>query len=323
MKALVSRSPIGFFAFLEKGDLLYYKLFGKDPNKVLEALCELPEDFVSAIKGYDVIENEKAIRIMRRHLREYAISLGFAKNDKEFNEFLSAFGIALSRKSMKGSIARDRLLIQASCALEDMIKIINLLLERLHEWYSLHYPELKLSQKEMLDRIIKYGRRENYPDFKESTGTALTDSDEKIITEYANTINNVIEQKKGLENYVKATAKEVMPNFASLTDPLLAVKILSAAGSLEKLARMPASTIQLIGAEKALFRHLKKQGKSPKFGLLFMDSHIQNAADDKKGKAARLLASKLMLAARIDFYSARDDSEKLKKELEDDIKAMK
>jgi nucleolar protein 56 len=323
MRALVSRSPIGFFAFLEKGDLLYYKLFSKDSDKAVEALGELPEDFTSSIRNYEIKEGREADRLMRKRLREYAISLGFVKNDKELNEFLSAFGIALSRKRMKGLIARDRLLIQASCALEDMSKIVNLLLERLHEWYSLHYPELKLSQKDILDKIIKYGRRENYPDFKESTGTALTDTDEKIITEYANTINNVIEQRKDLENYVKETAKEVMPNFASLTDQLLAAKLLAAAGSLEKLARMPASTIQLIGAEKALFRHLRKQGKSPKFGLLFMDSRVQNAADEKKGKVARLLASKLMLAARIDFYSARDESEKMRKDLEEEIKAIK
>ena len=84
---------------------------------------------------------------------------------------------------------------------------------------------------------------------------------------------------------------------------------------------MPASTIQLLGAEKALFRHLHKRGKSPKFGLIFMDQHIQNAPDEKRGKIARILASKIMLAARIDFYSGRPEP-KLKKDMEEEIGAI-
>jgi nucleolar protein 56 len=128
-----------------------------------------------------------------------------------------------------------------------------------------------------------------------------------------------MEEKKKLEKYVQDTVRQLMPNFSQLIDPLLAARFLASAGSMERLARMPASTIQLLGAEKSLFRHLKEQGKSPKFGIIFIDSHIQNAPEEKRGKIARILSSKLMLAARIDFYSGRDDSEKLKKEFNEDL----
>jgi len=321
MKALISRSPIGIFAFSESGELIFYDLFEKNPQKAADEISKPLSGLASNLKGYEIIEGG-GDKLMRKGIREYAISLGFVKDDNEFNEFLSAFGCEISRKRMKGMVKRDRLLIQAGSALDDMNRIINLLIERLHEWYSLHYPELNSPQKEMVDKIVKYGNRDNYPNFKESTGVELTIEDETIIKQYAAAIKNLIEQKKSLEKYVKETAKEIMPNFSSIIDPLLAVRLLISVGSLEKLARMPASSIQLMGAEKALFRHLKHKGKSPKFGLIFIDPHIQNANEEQRGKAARILASKLMQAARIDFYSGRFEP-KLKDELEYEIEAMK
>ena len=320
MKALITKSVIGYFAFSENGDLLYYKLFENNPDKVEKELDKkIPEDFLSKLKDYEIVEG-KAEKIMRSRVREYATSLGFANSDEEFNNFLSNLALLLSKKKMKSAIGRDRLIIQASSALEDMNKILNLLFERVDEWYSLHYPEFKF-QKD-LDKIISYGRRENFPDFKESVGIGLTEKDEEVLKEYAKMIKLVSEEKARLEKYVKESIKEMAPNLSSLIESLLAAKILVLAGSLEKLARMTASTIQLLGAEKALFRHLRKQGKSPKYGILYNDSRIQNAKEEAKGKIARLLSSKLMLAARLDFYSGRFE-ERLKKELEEEIEAIK
>ena len=321
-KALVTKSIIGIFAFLENGELLHYKLFDRSVNVVSEALKKpIPSDFLREIKNYEIVEGKEAERIMRGKLREYAISLNFASSNKEFNEFMSDLGLALSKKSMKDSIKRDKLIIQAANALDDLNKNISLFAERLYEWYTLHYPENKLNQKDLVEFVAEHGRRERMPDFKSSTGIDLDEKDEDILMDYADLIFQMQIQKKKLEGYVKESMREIMSNVSSLIDPLLAAKLLAMAGSLEKLAKMPASTIQLLGAEKALFRHLKKKGKSPKFGLIFMDSHIQNAPDDKKGKAARILSSKLMLAARIDFYSGRHE-EKLKDDLEEELKVI-
>ncbi len=316
-KALVARSPIGLFAFSENGELIYYKLWtkGNATDKFLDK--DLDKDFVSALAGYELAESPQDFRTLRKHFRDYAKSLGFAKDDEELNEFLSAFSVALSKRKLEGAISRDRLIVQAVRSLDDLTKTINVFLERLYEWYSLHYPEIK--NVNITEIVARHGRRENVPGFKSSVGVDLTEEDEKAVVEFAKMIIELEKQKKSLEKYISSSVKEIAPNFSSLVDPLLAARLLATAGSMEKLARMPASTIQLLGAERALFRHLQKQGKSPKYGIIFNSSLIQNAPNEQKGKVARLLSSKLMLAARIDYYSGRDDSQKMKKELMDEI----
>ena len=150
MKALITKSVIGYFAFSENGDLLYYRLFETNPNKIEKELDKkIPEDFLSKLKDYEITESDKARRIMRKRIREYATSLGFVKNDEEFNNFLFNLALLISKKEMKSAIGRDRMIIQANSALEDMNKILNLLFERIDEWYSLHYPELKFSKQDL------------------------------------------------------------------------------------------------------------------------------------------------------------------------------
>jgi nucleolar protein 56 len=103
---------------------------------------------------------------------------------------------------------------------------------------------------------------------------------------------------------------------------MLAAKLISAAGGLEKLAKMASSTIQLLGAEKALFRHLRGKGRPPKYGLLYVHPLIQQASPKLRGRVARTLASKLAIAVRIDHYTKEDRSKKLKRELEEKIKGI-
>lgn len=318
MKALVARSPIGLFAFGEGGELIYYTLWTKG-NTIDRFLSkELDKEFISALAGYTLIEPAGAYELLRKNFREYAKSLA-GMSDAELNEFLSSFFIAWSRQRLLGAINRDRLLVQSIRSLDDLARAMNVFLERLYEWYSLHYPEMKNAN--IIGLITKYKRRENMPGFRNSVGVDLTEEDEKALVEFAITIENLENQKKSMEKYISLAMEEIAPNFSSLVDPLLAGRLLAAAGSLEKLARMPASTIQLLGAEKALFRHLHSKGKSPKYGIIYNSPLIQNAPYEQKGKAARLLASKLMMAARIDYYSGRFE-EKLKKELHEELRRL-
>ncbi|MBI2579674.1 MAG: hypothetical protein HYW27_02115 [Candidatus Aenigmarchaeota archaeon] len=316
-KALIARCPMGVFAFSEAGELIFYRLFSRNPAQALaDFMSKAP---LNEMKDYDVREDDLFIR---KNMRQYAVNLGFCADEGEFNAFISRFCALLSSENLKGSVGRDRLIIQASNALEDLNKVSSLLLERLYEWYTLHYPEIRLDRKQLMESVIKYGRRENFPSFRSSSGAPLSDSDESVVVEYSRMIKEISGREKILEKYLKASVKEMMPNFSSLVEPMLASRFLAHAGSLEKLARLPSSAIQLMGAEKALFRHLKnkKKDKSPKFGIIFMSSWVQNSKE--KGKAARLLSSKLMIAAKIDFYSGRDESERLKKELVEETKNL-
>ena len=155
--------------------------------------------------------------------------------------------------------------------------------------------------------------------FSDSTGVDIDEHDETILRDYARTVDVMRTELTKLRAYIKDMAKSIMPNTCFVIDPMLASKMLAMAGSLEKLSRMTASTIQLIGAEKALFRHLKKEGKSPKYGIIFLDARVQSSPQDKKGKVARIVAAKIAQAVRIDFYSKRNDSERLEKELKEEL----
>jgi nucleolar protein 56 len=313
-----AKSPIGLFVFGDDGELSYFKLFSKSPERAVDEFTKSTEADVKGLKN--VKESDFAYTLLRQRFREYAKDLGFVESDTDLNHFLSNFGYLLSKKKLFGIIGRDRIVIQASNALEDLGRVINLFQERLYEWFSLHYPEMK-NTRDLAERVASYGRRENFPEYKDSTGAEIVESDEKIFTLFAGQINRLLADKKSMEDYIKNTMKEIAPNTSSIVDPILAAKLLSYAGSLEKLSRMPASTIQLLGAEKALFRHLHKKGKSPKYGIIFTAPAVQSASQDNKGKAARLISAKLMMAARIDYYSGRYD-ERLRTELDEELKKI-
>jgi len=319
-KALVARSPIGIFAFDERGELLYYEISDKKHSVDVFLSKELGKDFARNLSGYEIVESSEASAMLRKHVREYAKTLANF-DDETLNTLMAEFSVALSTRRLQGAIGRDRLIVQAMRSLDDLNRSINVFTERLYEWYSLHYPEMK--NVNIVEVIAKYGHRDNVPNFKSSTGVDLSDEDETALRQFAYNIQNMQREKKDLEGYVEVTMKEIAHNFASLIDPLLAARLLAYAGSLEKLARMPASTIQLLGAEKAMFRHLHEKGRSPKYGMIYNSELIQKAPAESRGKIARILSAKLMLAARIDYYSGRDDSEKMLREMKEEMGRLK
>ncbi len=316
-KALLARSPLGIFAYSEAGELLFYRIF---KNSAAEFMAKPSSEFLKDLEGYEIIDDQKAQVFLRKHVREYARNLANL-SDEQFNTMVCEFAAAMSTKRLEGATGRDKLIVQAVRSLDDLSKTINVFSERLFEWYSLHYPEMKNTN--VTDLVAKHGRREEMPSFKGSTGVPLNDSDELALRKYAYIIQNLNRDRRDLENYIRQSTREVAKNVCVLIDPLLAARMMAYAGSLEKFARMTTSTIQLLGAEKALFRHLHTKGKSPKYGMIYNTPEIQRAKNENKGKVARILASKLMMAARIDFYSGRDETAKLKKELDEEIEAIK
>lgn len=320
-KAYVALSPIGVFAFSDNNQILYFELFEKDPEKALKQFDQgIKKDFLDKLSDYDIECSEKSNDILRKKIRDLSSDLKFAENDEEFNSFLSRFCYKLTQARMKFSFSKDKFIIQANNALEDLQRILGLMSERLKEWFTLHYPESRLSQKQLVEFVSQYGKRENFPDFEDSVGLNITEEDEFIIKSYATHIRNLNDQRREMENYVKKNIQELCPNTSTLIDELLLARMISSAGSIEKLSRLSASSIQLLGAEKALFRHLRKHGKSPKYGLIFMSHHIQNAPEEIRGKIARILSAKMMQAIRIDFYSGRDEKERINNELNEEIK---
>ena len=321
----------GVFAFDENNKLIKYKLFKKDPEEIATKLekFEKGEDFpefqevVKELKDVVTEQPNPATEYLKNNLRKIAIEVGFVKNQAELNQILTSINIIRTKKKISSLERKDKLIIQSVSALNDMEKILNTMSERLRELYGLHYPELKITDHEKFAEFVaKYGEREKFKEFEASMGMKLKKEDIKILQNYAKRLKELYVLRKNLEKYLEKIVPEEIPNLNALLGSILAAKLLALAGSLEKLAKMPSSTIQLLGAEKSLFKFLRDKGikKPPRFGILYLHPDIFNAKRELQGKVARLLSSKLTLAARADFYTKKDMSKKL---LEDYKKKLK
>lgn len=341
MKAFISACVAGVFAFDENKKLLSYRLFLKKPEEIAAKLLNFEggktfpemEEVIRRLKekGFEETENSNsekniAVEHLKNSFRRFALDFKFAKSEQELNQTISAVALEQAKIKITKLERRDKIIVHTISAISDLEKIINLMSERLKEWYGLHYPEMRIEHEKLAEAVAKYGRREKFDDFKSSIGLMLGNEDIGALQTYAKQLKQMYELKKGLEKYLDDLAKAEIPNTSELLGTILAAKLLNAAGSLEKLAKMPSSTIQLIGSEKAMFRFLKAKGKKalpPKYGLIFLSPYVSNAPQDLKGKAARLLASKLTIAVRSDFYTKENRGAALKKDLEEKLKEMK
>lgn len=133
-------------------------------------------------------------------------------------------------------------------------------------------------------------------------GNDLDEVDETSLKDFADYVIRHFDYKKELQNYLKEEMEKVAPNLTALLGESVGARLLTYAGGLNSLAKLPASTIQILGAEKALFRALKKRGSTPKYGLLYNASYITRADGKSKGRVSRVLANKCALSARLDNF---------------------
>ncbi|MEM3352069.1 MAG: C/D box methylation guide ribonucleoprotein complex aNOP56 subunit, partial [Saccharolobus sp.] len=158
---------------------------------------------------------------------------------------------------------------------------------------------------------------------KKSIGAEISEDDLSAMRSISNTILELYNIRRDLSNYLESVMKEVAPNITALVGPTLGARLLSLAGSLEELAKMPASTIQVLGAEKALFRALRSGGRPPKHGVIFQYPPIHTSPRWQRGKIARALAAKLAIAARVDAFSGRFIGDQLNDQLKKRIDEIK
>merc|ERR1711988_1006069 len=158
---------------------------------------------------------------------------------------------------------------------------------------------------------------------KSSMGQDIVEMDMGNIDTFAQQVIALADMRKQLHDYLKMKMGIVAPNLAALIGEIIGARLISHAGSLTNLARYPASTVQILGAEKALFRALKTKGNTPKYGLIFHSSFIARAGAKNKGRISRYLANKCSIASRIDCFSETSTKlfgEKLKEQVEDRLK---
>jgi len=239
---------------------------------------------------------------------------------------LHAAMVELAKRQIRKAVGTEDHLRQAVEALDDLQDQENLLLERLREWYGLHFPELArtVDAETYLELIATHGQRQAMPiDHRDSVGADLGEAEEQEIRETARLAQAVGERRAGIEAYVERTIRGLAPNTAELAGPVLAARLVSLAGSLEALARAPAGTIQVLGAERALFRHLRTGARPPKHGVLFQHPIVHQAPPWQRGAIARLLASKIAMAARADAYTHRTIRDTLKEDLERGLRQIR
>ncbi len=237
----------------------------------------------------------------------------------------------------------EHALMQAINAYLETNKSYNLVFERLSEWYGIYFPEIKIANpktladlaivlnsrdgisKESISAIVEDTQKADsiYNKAKATIGREMSGKEREAMLHFARLSNQVHDTLLGLEVYIKATSTEIMPNTTYLTDEKIAAELLSKAGSLERLATMPASTVQLLGAEKALFKHIKFGSNPPKYGTLFKLAEISNGPRDRRGRIARVYAAKLSIALKADYFSKKFIAEKLKEDLDKAVKRIK
>jgi nucleolar protein 56 len=253
--------------------------------------------------------------------------------------------LAQAGREVKEKLSGDEAhLIKAVGLMQSLDEISNILFEQVSEWYSLYFPELGRKVKEpdtYLKLVYNLSEKENFrgegikkyiendekaaeieklPE-KSVGGKAGKEAMAEIKLLALNTLN-LREEKKYLAKYSEATAKKVMPNFSHIAGGVLSGKMLAKAGSLKKLALMPSSALQILGADKAIFAHLRSGAKSPKYGLLFQHPLVGSATRKHKGKVAKLVAAKLTVCAKADYLSGRFIAGELKKELDKKVSAL-
>ena len=227
--------------------------------------------------------------------------------------------IEKTKKDVKKELLRrDRVIVHAVKTIDTIDKTGNLLIEKLREWYGVYNPELKTRDNEKLFKAI-----ENLERKEDSMGADLKQEDLERIKSYSEKIKAFYDERKNISSYLEKIMQEEAPNITAIAGSILGARLISTAGSLEKLAEFPSSTIQVLGAEKALFAHLKKGVKPPKYGLLFQHPLVRKASRKNKGKIARKTASKLSIAAKVDFFKGKSIGDKLMKELEEEVEKLK
>jgi len=236
------------------------------------------------------------------------------KKKEYFKEFHNR-NLILTKKLVKESVKDDLLIIQAINNIADIDKVINTLAKRLRDWYELYNPEFSNSI-EKHEKFVELILNKKDSKIKGSMGAELSKEDSKPIMDLAKRINDLFELRKEQEKYLEKIMKKLCPNMLAITGVTIGAKLIAQAGSLKKLVEFPASTIQLLGAEKALFRHLKTKARSPKYGFLHEHPLIMKNKKELHGKIARALADKISIAVKVDYFKGKPIGNKLRKELE-------
>ena len=343
MEFYITQCIAGFIAFDEDLKLfneeeIVSNLLKIEENEILNEEIELINGIKLDLEGgdkiiiettkrksqYKELENYGNIEVktpnrggehLRNNMDNVLEEIGFSKSQEEIIQIYEKLAI---HKIKKSSQEEDKLLIQAINSVDDIDESISKLVERIRDWYTIYFPEMDtISNNETYIKLIAESENredilENFnehlsEEIEESTGADIEESDLAMLKSFAESIYSLQKSRKELETYIDSKMEAIAPNLRDLLGSTLGAKLIAHIGSIKRLATYPASVIQIMGAEKAIFRHLKTGERPPKHGLIFQHPSVRGAKWWNRGKIARNLALKITLAVRKDVFSGEFD----------------
>ncbi|MBP1449237.1 MAG: C/D box methylation guide ribonucleoprotein complex aNOP56 subunit, partial [Thermoproteus sp.] len=310
-------------------------------EKVVLEDPELARRIASSLQGIEVTSTSPdpvLVEFRRRFWDKYLSALDVSGD--EYNALLLEVSDLITRRKLRQAVEkRDLFIAQSINTVDDVDKTLNLIASRIREWYGIHFPELEelaRDNKEYVLLVREIGHRSKYTvdavrtvlkdasedrikrivdAAKKSIGAEMSEWDLEQIRIYADIYLRLDNYRNKLSEYIDEAMKDVAPNIREIVGPLLGARLIKLAGGLMRLAMLPASTVQVLGAEKALFRALRTGGKPPKHGVIFQYPEIFRAPRWQRGKIARALAAKLAIAAKADAFTGNFIAPKLKEDI--------
>lgn len=324
-------------AVLDDGRVVERRDFPREAHAIAERLRTirrggvLDEERALAGRGVAVVDERlRPLGTLRPRGTPVALDLGGADP-----KLLREAALLVARDEFReASSERDRFVVQSVRALDEVHKTANTLMERLRDWYALHFPEalrdpgdpakFARALADAPDRPA-VATRLNLKAPEDSIGAPLGTDELGAIQDFAKSLVALFGERDRLQALIEAEARKAAPTLAGLVGPLIAARLVSQANGLERLAYFPASTVQTLGAENALFLHLKESKSPPKHGILFQHPLINTAPRFLRGRYARVLAAHAVLAARLDVFGegTSDRSGELRPSLEAQVARLK
>ena len=339
-QALNGEVPTGAQDFAQRLSRLELDLVTVDS----EPLARLARSIIESEVALD--QNDPTISKLRNRLPSILVRLRIIESKDDYEQFVRDVSLELAKGAIsEATTKRDLYAIQTVRSIEDLDKILNLLAGRVREWYGLHFPELdRLVEKHdsYIRLVHSLGTRGSFtydaleklgiPQDKatqiaasaeKSSGAEMSGTDMDWLRQVCGSVLELYGLREAAEKYTDKIMEEVAPNMTSVLGAVLSAKLISMAGGLENIAKMPSSTLQVLGAEKALFRTLKTGARPPKHGIIFQYAPIHQSPKWLRGKIARAVAGKLAIAARMDAYGGGDTGERFKDALNKKILDLK
>ncbi len=315
----------------------------EDKEIIIEKNTEEFEKIKEKIKGIFRIESPSvAGDTLRKDLFKFLVLYAKYKGEDYAKEKLLKIAKKRCLEKVMGELSkRENQIVQCIRGIEDLDESINIIYSRLREWYSIYFPEIieELSMEELITLFsetvdkkdigkklffLSKEKRDKILYLKEnSIGAYVEDRDLNMVKKVALMLKSMINTRKELLGHLEEIMKEVAPNLTEVAGVIVGAKLIATAGTLKKLAEMPSSTAQILGAQKAIFRHLSTGAKPPKHGLIFRSSYVSGAPKKIRGKMARTFANKITIAVREDVFGEKFIGDKLKKELETRLKELR